>query len=62
MKRKKDLYKNIYDFNNIISVYNEVCRNTNNKRKIANLRQYKAIHISRIYNILVNKQYYPRSC
>ena len=31
MKRKGDLYKNIYDFNNIVDAYNEVCRNTKNK-------------------------------
>lgn len=26
MKRKGDLYPAIYDFNNIVSAYNEVCR------------------------------------
>lgn len=42
---------------NIISAYNEVCKNTKNKRKVANLKEYKTVYISRIYNILVNKNY-----
>lgn len=42
---------------NIVEAYNEVCRNTKNKRKVANLKEYKAIYISRIYNILINKNY-----
>jgi len=61
MKRKGDLYKNIYDFNNIVDAYNEVCRNTRNKRKVANLKEYKGIYISRIHNILESKSYVPRS-
>ena len=59
MKRKKNLYENIYKFDNIVSAFNEVCRNTKNKRKVANLKQYKAIYISRIYNILKSKSYVP---
>ena len=57
MKRLSNLYKNIYDFNNILSAYNEVCKNTRNKRKVAHFKEYKNIYISRIYNILKNKQY-----
>lgn len=59
MKRKGNLYKNIYNFNNIISAFNEVCKNTKSKRRVENLKQYKAIYISRIYNILKNKKYSP---
>lgn len=57
MKRKGNLYPAIYDFNNIISAYNEVCKNTRNKRKVANLKEYKSVYISRVHNILKNKQY-----
>ena len=57
MKRLSNLYKNIYDFNNILSAYNEVCKNTRNKRKVEHFKEYKNIYISRIYNILKNKQY-----
>ena len=32
MKRKGHLYEATYDFNNIVDAYNEVCRNTKNKR------------------------------
>ena len=57
MKKKNNLYPAIYNFNNIVNAYNEVCRNTRNKKKVATLREYKTIYISRIYNILKNKQY-----
>ena len=59
MKRKGNLYLEIYKFENIISAFNEVCKNTKNKKKVANLKEYKCIYISRIYNILKNKEYKP---
>lgn len=55
MKRKNNLYENTYDMNNIIAAFNEVCRNTKNKRKVRNYREYKCVYISRIYNILKEK-------
>ena len=61
MKRKGNLYENIYKFENIVAAFNEVCRNTNNKRKVANLKEYKAVYISRIHNILESRAYTPRS-
>ena len=57
MKRKNNLYPAIYNFNNILNAYNEVCKNTRNKRKVANLKEYKTVYISRVYNILKNKNY-----
>lgn len=57
MKRLNNLYENIYDFNNILSCFNEVCRNTKNKNKVNKFKNYKCIHISRIYNDLKNKTY-----
>lgn len=57
MKRKGNLYKNILDLDNIESAYKEVCRNTRNPRRVMNMKQYKAIYIARIYNILANKNY-----
>lgn len=59
MKRKGNLYKNIYQFDHIISAFNEVCRNTKNHGKVANLKEYKAIYISRIHHILESKSYVP---
>ena len=59
MKRKGNLYQDIYIFENIISAYNEVCRNTKNKRKVAIFKEYKCIYVSRIYNILRSKTYTP---
>ncbi len=57
MKRKGNLYKNICKFDNILSAYNEVYKNTRNKRRVANLKEYKSIYISRVYNILIHKAY-----
>ncbi len=57
MKRMSNLYENICEFNNIENAFNEVCRNTKNKRKVENLKEYKTIYISRIYKILTNKNY-----
>ncbi len=57
MKRKGNLYPEIYKLENIICAFNEVCRNTKNKKKVANYKQYKCIYITRIYNTLKNKSY-----
>lgn len=57
MKRKGNLYKEIYKFENILQAYNEVCKNTKNKKRVANLREYKAVYITRIHDILINKNY-----
>lgn len=59
MKRKGNLYQDIYKFENIVDAYNEVCRNTKNKKKVEKLKEYKCIYISRIYDILINKDYKP---
>ena len=57
MKRKGNLYSEIYKFEHIVNAFNEVCRNTKNKRKVANYKQYKCIYLTRIYNTLKNKTY-----
>lgn len=57
MKRIGNLYENIYDMDNIEKAYKEVCKNTRNERKVFNMKQYKAIYISRIYEILKNREY-----
>ena len=57
MKRKNNLYQEICKIENIISAFEEVCQNTNNKKKVQNYKQYKSIYISRIYNVLNNKSY-----
>lgn len=49
----------MYKLENIIDAYNEVYRNTRNKRKVDKYRYYKCIYISRVYDILKNKQYVP---
>lgn len=57
MKRKGYLYEDIYNFNNIQNAFNEVCRNTKNKKKVEFFKEYRCIYISRIYNILKDEKY-----
>ena len=57
MKRKGNLYENICKIDNIESAYQEVCRNTRNERRVLNMKQYKSIYISRVYDTLINKEY-----
>ena len=59
MKRYGNLYPNLYQMENIVQAYNEVCKNTKNKRKVANFRDYRSLYITRIYNILINRSYTP---
>ena len=48
MKRKGHLYEATYDFNNIVDAYNEVCRNTKNKRKVEFLENIN-VYISLVF-------------
>lgn len=57
MKRKNNLYENTFKMENILEAYNEVCCNTKNKKKVRNYRENKCIYISRIYNVLKNREY-----
>ncbi len=57
MKRKTNLYANIYQFQNIMDVFNEVCKNTRNKKKVEEYKQLKCTHIYQIYNMLKKKEY-----
>lgn len=57
VKRKGNLYDAIYDLDNIKQCFEEVCRNTKNRSKVNNFREYKAVYINRIHNTLKNRQY-----
>lgn len=59
MKRKGNLYQNIYQFENIVEAFNEVCQNTKNKKKVEFFKEYKCTYIARIYSILKNESYIP---
>lgn len=59
MKRKGNLYENIYNFNNIVDAFNEVCKNTKNRKKVEFFKEYKCTYISRIYNTLKSESYVP---
>ena len=57
MKRKGNLYSNIYNINNIVDAFDEVCKNTKNKKKVEFFKEYRCIYIYRIYNILKSETY-----
>lgn len=59
IKRYNNLYENIYKIENIISAYNEVCKNTQSKKKVYRFKEYKSIYIARIYETLKNREYVP---
>lgn len=57
MKRKNNLYSNVYKFDHIEKCFDEICRNTKNKNKVSQFKEFKAIYISRVYHELKNKTY-----
>jgi len=57
MKRKGNLYEDIYKLENIMAAFDEVCRNTKSKHKVNRFKEYKCIYVTRIYNILKNREY-----
>ena len=59
MKRKNNLYEEMCKIENINKVFDEICRNTKNKRKVQRFKEYKSINITRIYNILNARKYVP---
>ena len=61
MKRVNNIYKNICDFNTIISMYKEVRKTVKNKSKIIRFEEFKTYNINNIYNELNNKTYIPGS-
>lgn len=57
MKRKNNLYSEICKFENIMKSFNEVCKNTKNKRRVSNFKSFKCVYVTQIYNMLNNKTY-----
>ena len=55
MKRVNNLYKELYDIDNIYNMSNKVCRNVRNKKNVNNFETYKVEHIINIKNRLMNK-------
>lgn len=45
MKRKNNLYKDIYKFENILYCFNEVCKNTKNKRKVEEFKRFILVDV-----------------
>ena len=59
MKRKNNLYNEMCKIENINKVFDEICRNTKNKRKVQRFKEYRSINVTRIYNILNERKYVP---
>ena len=59
MKRLGNLYNDMCEFENIRSVFNEVCRNTKNKRKVNRFKEFKCINFFKIYTVLKSRSYVP---
>lgn len=59
MKRKNNLYDNMYKLENIEAVFNEICRNTKNKKRVERYKEFKCANIYDVYNILKNRAYKP---
>ena len=57
MKRKGNLYENIYKLENIMQAFNEVCRNTKNKNRVNKYKEFKCMYIYQIYTILKSRNY-----
>ena len=55
MKRVNNLYKEVYNINNIITMTDKVCSRTKNKNKVHNFNLYKYEHIYNIYRRLYTK-------
>ena len=54
MKRYSNLYKNICKLENVEDSFREVRKNTNNNRRVFNMKQYRSYYISTVYDIVNN--------
>mgnify|MGYP006955109434 CR=1 FL=1 len=59
MKRLRNLYQNMYKFENIKSAFDEVCSNTRNKKKANKFKELECINIFKVYSVLKNRIYKP---
>ena len=57
MKRKNNLYKDLYNLANIEKAFSEICQNTKNRGKAAYFKEYKCLYLSRIYELLEQRKY-----
>ena len=57
MKRKNNLYQDLYKLDNINLAFQEICQHTKNREKVAYFKEYKCLYISRIYELLEQRKY-----
>ena len=61
MKRTNKLYNNMYKYKNIKLAFDEVCRNTANKRVLI-MRNNESNIITKVHDILLERKYKPGDC
>lgn len=61
MKRLNNLYEQIYDLDNINSVFHSISQKIKNKTKLEYLKEYRCVYVARIYTILKNRNYHVGS-
>ena len=59
MKRKSNLYEDIYKLENIEKVFKEICKNNKKKKKVEEYKELKCAYIYHIYNMLKSDKYIP---
>ena len=62
MKRTNKLYNNMYKYKNIKLAFDEVCRNTANKKRVLIMRNNESNIITKVHDILLERKYKPGEC
>ena len=57
MRRMNNLYEKIYNLENIMQAFDEVCRNMKNIKKVNQYKEFKCMYVSKIYRTLKNREY-----
>ena len=62
MRRTNNLYNNMYKYKNIKLAFDEVCRNTANKKRVLIMRNNESNIITKVHDILIGRKYKPGEC
>lgn len=62
MKKINNLYNNMYKYKNIKIAFDEVCRNTANKKRVLIMRNNESNIITKVHDILKERRYTPDEC
>ena len=62
MKKTNNLYNNMYKYKNIKVAFDEVCRNTANKKRVLIMKNNESNIITKVHDILIERKYKPGEC